>query len=82
MTGWWWPGILLALGLAAGARLAFEGQYRRALIAFGIFAAIPVLIPLMGGVAAAIPWRTVAILTLASLGVVAIVKAFVLKEDS
>ena len=26
LTGWWWPGIMVAIGLSAGAELIFRGQ--------------------------------------------------------
>lgn len=75
LTGWWWPGIMLAIGLAGGARLAFEGQYSRALIVFGIFTAIPLLME------SEIPWVIVVPVILVSLGVVALVKAFLLRDN-
>jgi hypothetical protein len=67
-TGWWWPGIMLAIGLASGAELAFRGQYLPALVSFGILATIPLL------VAAEIPWAVVAPLVLIALGTVLLVK--------
>ena len=27
-TGWWWPGIMIALGLSSGASLIFRGRMR------------------------------------------------------
>jgi hypothetical protein len=50
-TGWWWSGILLVIGLASSAELILRGKYVAALISFGFFAAIPLL------VSADIPWR-------------------------
>ena len=74
MTGWWWPGIMFAIGLAAAARLAFNGRYLHAVIVFALFAAIPVL-------SATIPWNLIGPLVLISLGAVIVVKALVIKEE-
>lgn len=65
-TGWWWPGILLVIGLASSAELILRGKYVAALITFGFFASIPLL------VSADIPWRIVGPFTLIAMGVAAI----------
>jgi len=51
ITGSWWPGIMIVIGLAAGAERAFRGNYMQALTAFAVCSAI-VLIS-----AANIPWN-------------------------
>lgn len=69
-TGWWWPGILLILGLAASAELILRGKYLLALLAFGLFSVIPLL------VAADIPWHIVGPFALIALGVATLVRSY------
>ena len=40
-SGWWWPGILLVVGLSSSAALIMRGKYVPALLTFGFFAVIP-----------------------------------------
>ncbi len=67
-TGWWWPGIMLIIGLASSAELILRGKYLYALFTFGFFAAIPLLI------ATDIPWHIFGPLALIALGIAAIVR--------
>ena len=41
LTGWWWPGIMVVLGIAIGAGLVFRGRYLAGLVMAAIFFAIP-----------------------------------------
>jgi hypothetical protein len=68
-TGWWWPGILLVIGLASSAELILRGKYVAALISFGFFAAIPLL------VSADIPWRIMGPFILIAMGAAAIFRS-------
>lgn len=74
-TGWWWPGILLIIGLAASAELILRGNYLQALLTFGFFAAIPLL------VAANIPWHFVGPFVLIALGVAALVRNYTQRPE-
>ena len=74
LTGWWWPGIMVVLGIAIGAGLVFRGRYLAGLVAAAIFFAIPLL------TATEIPWAIFGPMVLIGIGVVALVKAFVLRE--
>jgi len=68
-TGWWWPGILLVIGLASSAELILRGKYLAALISFGFFAAIPLLVN------ADIPWRIIGPFILITMGAAAIFRS-------
>jgi hypothetical protein len=68
-TGWWWPGILLIIGLASGAELILRGKYISAMVTFGFFAAIPLL------VSANIPWHIVGPFVLITMGAAAIYRS-------
>src|SRR5689334_13663132 len=57
LTGWWWPGIMLVIGLASAAELARRGQMAAAVATFVSFAAIPVGIALLGAID--VPWLPV-----------------------
>ena len=54
LTGWWWPGIMLVIGLASAAELARRGQMLVAIGTFLGFAAIPVGIALVSAIG--VPW--------------------------
>lgn len=75
-TGWWWPGIMVVLGIAIGAGLVFRGRYLQGLVIAAICFAIPLLTE------ADIPWGIFGPMVLIGLGVVVLVKAFYLKEKS
>jgi hypothetical protein len=74
-TGWWWPGIMVVLGIAIGAGLAFRGRYLAGVVVAAIFFAIPLLTQ------TEIPWNLFAPMILIGLGGVVLVKAFVLREE-
>jgi hypothetical protein len=76
LADWWWPGIMVVLGIAIGSGLVFRGRYFPAVVVMAIFFGIPILTE------ARIPWDTFAPLVLIGVGVIIIVKAFYLKESS
>lgn len=69
ITGWWWPGILLVIGLASSAGLILRGKYISALVTFACFAAIPLF------VSADIPWHIVGPFILIAMGAAAIFRS-------
>ncbi len=75
LTGWWWPGIMVVLGIAIGAGLVFRGRYLAGMVMAAIFFAIPFLTQ------TDIPWNLFGPMILIGLGVVVLVKAFVLREE-
>jgi hypothetical protein len=74
LTGWWWPGIMVVLGIAVGAGLVFRGRYLLGAIIAALFFAIPLLAE------ANIPWGIYGPMILIGIGAVVLVKAFYLRE--
>ena len=75
ITGWWWPGIMVVLGIAIGAGLVFRGRYLAGAVMAAIFFAIPLLVE------ADIPWHIFGPMVLIGVGLVVLAKAFVLRES-
>lgn len=73
VTGWWWPGIMVVIGVAMAAERLVSGRVRDALVVLGIFLAIPVGISLMNSID--IPWVWVMALVLIGFGVSGVVRA-------
>lgn len=73
ITGWWWPGIMVVIGVALAAERWLSGSTREAMVVLGIFLAIPVAIALMTSID--IPWIWVIALVLIGLGASGVVKA-------
>jgi hypothetical protein len=78
ITGWWWPGIMLAIGLSGGAELIFRGKIWRGIGTIVFFSAIPLVVWAVQETG--IPWGIVGPFILIGLGVIALVKVFYLKE--
>ncbi len=74
LTGWWWPGIMVVLGIAIGAGLVFRNRYIEGAVIAAIFFAIPFLTE------ANVPWHIFGPMVLIGIGAVALVKAFILRE--
>jgi hypothetical protein len=47
VTGWWWPGIMVALGLASGAALIFRGKILGGIVSLVFFCGIAVAVELI-----------------------------------
>lgn len=78
-TGWWWPGIMLAVGLSGGAELVFRGKILRGIGTLVLFCAIPIVIWVVQETE--IPWSLVGPLVLIAVGVIVLVKAFFLSDE-
>jgi hypothetical protein len=78
-TGWWWPGIMFAIGLSAGAELIFRGKTLRGIGTLAFFCAIPIAVWIIQE--ARIPWSLVGPLVLIGIGVIVLVKAFYLRAE-
>jgi hypothetical protein len=79
VTGWWWPGIMLAIGLSGGAELVFRGKILRGIGTLAFFCAIPIVVWIIQETE--ISWTLVGAMVLIGLGVITLVKAFYLRED-
>jgi hypothetical protein len=78
-TGWWWPGIMFAIGLAGGAELIFRGKTARGIGTLAFFCAIPVAVWIIQD--NEIPWSVVGPMVLIGIGVIALVKSVYLRKD-
>jgi hypothetical protein len=78
-TGWWWPGIMIAIGLSSGAELVFRGRIVAGICSLAFFCAIPIVVAVIQ--ATNIPWGVVGALILIGIGVITLVKAFYLREE-
>jgi len=79
ITNWWWPGIMIAIGLAGCAELVFRGKIWRGIGTLAFFCAIPVVVWIVQAVA--IPWALVGPMILIGIGIIVLVKAFYLREE-
>jgi hypothetical protein len=77
-TGWWWPGIMVAIGLSSGASLIFRGQIWRGILSFAFFVSIPIGIWII--TETQIPWTIIGPLILIGIGVIVLVKALFFRE--
>jgi hypothetical protein len=73
LADWWWPGIMVVLGIAIGSGLIFRSRYAPGIIVMVIFFGIPLLAE------ARIPWSLFAPMVLIGIGVIVLAKAFLLK---
>lgn len=78
ITGWWWPGIMFALGLAGGASLIFRRKYWGAIVTMALFFSIPIVIWVIQEIN--IPWTIFGALVLIGLGVIILAKAFLFRD--
>ena len=75
ITGTWWPGIMVVIGLAVGAERAFRGYYVQALTVFAVCVAIALIS------ATNIPWHIFAPFILISLGAGVLVQGVLTKQS-
>ncbi len=68
-TNWWWPGIMLVIGLSISAGLILRSQYISALLTLAIFTGIPFL------VTANIPWGVFGPFIIIAMGASFIIKS-------
>ncbi len=80
MTDWFWPGILLVIGLSGGAEQIFRGQIARGIGTIAFFSAVPIVIAIVQSTD--ISWAIVGPFILIVLGVITLVKAFYLTIPS
>ena len=71
--------IAIALGLSSGAGLIFRGKIWRGILSLVFFCSIPIVIWIIEETA--IPWTLVGPLVLIGIGVIILVKAFILPKD-
>jgi hypothetical protein len=79
LTDWWWPGIMLVIGLSGGAELIFRGQIARGNGTIAFFCAIPIVVAIVQ--ATNISWAIVGPFILITIGVIILVKGFYLRDE-
>jgi len=79
ITGWWWPGMMIAIGLSSGAELIFRGKTARGISTLLFFCGIPVVVWMVQK--ADVSWPLVGGLILVGVGAIVLVKGFVLLKS-
>jgi len=72
LTDWWWPGIMLVLGIAFAAERLMDGRLRAAIGVAATFTAIPLAISLSQS--KDVPWTWLVALVLGGLGIAGILR--------
>ena len=78
-TGWWWPGIMVAIGLSSGAALIFRGKTMRGIGTLAFFCGIAVIVELVRETD--IDRVVIAAMILVGIGVIVLVKALFFREE-
>jgi len=78
-TDWFWPGILLVIGLSSGAELIFRGKTREGIGTIALFGAIPIAIIIVQSLD--ISWAIVGPFILIAIGAITLVKALFLRDE-
>ena len=78
ITGWWWPGIMVAIGLSSGASLIFRGRTWAGIGSLAFFCGIAIVVELIR--ATDISWVVVAAFILIGIGIITIVKALFFRQ--
>jgi len=78
-TNWFWPGILLVIGLSSGVELIFRGKTREGIGTIALFSAIPIAITIAQSLD--ISWAIVGPFILIAVGAIILVKALFLKGE-
>ena len=78
-TGWWWPGIMVAIGLASGAALIFRGKTWQGIFSLAFFCGIAVFVEIMRSTD--VSGVMIGAFILVGIGVIVLAKAFILREE-
>ncbi len=78
-TGWWWPGIMVAIGLSSGASLIFRGKIWQGILSLAFFCSIPIAIWIINQTQ--ISWTLVAGFILIGVGVITIAKVLLFRAE-
>jgi hypothetical protein len=78
VTGWWWPGIMVAIGLASGASLIFRGKIWQGIGSLVFFCGIAVAVEVVR--ATDISGVVIGAFILIGIGVIILVKALFFRE--
>jgi hypothetical protein len=78
-TGWWWPGIMVALGLSGGAGLIFRGRTREGISTLVFFIGIAVAVELIRRTD--ISGVVIGSFILIGIGIIILAKAFLFRDS-
>ena len=79
ITGWWWPGIMVALGLSSGAALIFRGKIWQGIGSLLFFCGIAVAVELIR--TTDVSGVVIGAFILIGIGVIVLVKALFFREE-
>ena len=79
VTGWWWPGIMVALGLASGAALIFRGKILGGVVSLVFFCGIAVAVEFIR--TTDVSGVVIGAFILIGIGVIVLVKALFFREE-
>ena len=79
VTGWWWPGIMVALGLTSGAALIFRGKVLGGIVSLVFFCGIAIAVEFIR--ATDISGVVIGAFILVGIGVIILAKAFFFREE-
>ena len=79
ITGWWWPGIMVALGLASGAALIFRGKILGGIVSLVFFCGIAVAVEIIR--TTDVSGVVIGAFILVGIGVIVLVKALFFHEE-
>ncbi len=75
-TGWWWPGILVVLGIAIGAGLAFRRRYIPAAVVALIFFTLAFFAQYN-----MVPWDLAGPIALVAIGIIVLANALLKDQE-
>ncbi len=78
ITGWWWPGIMVVIGLSSGASLIFRDRIAAGISSLIFFCGIAVISLIVQNTD--VDGVVIAGMILVGIGIIILVKAFVLRE--
>ena len=79
VTGWWWPGIMVALGLTSGAALIFRGKVVGGIVSLVFFCGIAIAVELIR--TTDISGVVIGAFILVGIGVIILVKSLFFREE-
>jgi hypothetical protein len=80
VTGWWWPGIMVTLGLSGGASLIFRGKTLQGIGTLVFFCGIAIAVELVRRTD--ISGVVIGAFILIGIGIIILAKAFLFREPS
>ena len=79
VTGWWWPGIMVALGLSSGASLIFRGRIWAGIGSLAFFCGIAVIVEIVRRTD--VDGLVIAAMIIIGIGVIILFKALFFREE-